>query len=412
MSLKIRRGLEADRTTFTPDEGELLWVTDTQMFYVGDGSTAGGILVGGGGGTGDVVGPGSATDNAIVLFDGTTGKLIKDSGILLSAKQDTLTDVNFGTFEVGLTGKTTPLDADALPITDSADSNKAKKVTFTNLKAFLKTYFDGIYTTAAAVATQISTALTAYLPLAGGSMSGSINEAKGSDVASAGTTNIGAATGNYINVTGTTTITAFDTIQAGTRRIVKFTGALTLTHDGTSLILPGAANILTIAGDHAVFVSLGSGNWVCVQYFRGTVLPVLRAQTINFNHSALGPADATSYFYAGMASTAATVTSAIRKKTSSFDGHVTSVSMLVAVAGTLGSNETATLKINNTTAGTSVTVFTTVRYDATGQLYNLILPTPFAVAAGDALECQVDMPTFVTNPTLVVHYTDVNISQR
>lgn len=30
-------------------------------------------------GTGDVVGPGSATANAIVLFDGTTGKLVKDS---------------------------------------------------------------------------------------------------------------------------------------------------------------------------------------------------------------------------------------------------------------------------------------------------------------------------------------------
>jgi hypothetical protein len=31
-------------------------------------------------GTGDVVGPASATDNATVVFDGTTGKLIKDSG--------------------------------------------------------------------------------------------------------------------------------------------------------------------------------------------------------------------------------------------------------------------------------------------------------------------------------------------
>jgi hypothetical protein len=36
-----------------------------------------------GGGTGDVVGPASATDNAVVLFDTTTGKLIKDSTIKL-----------------------------------------------------------------------------------------------------------------------------------------------------------------------------------------------------------------------------------------------------------------------------------------------------------------------------------------
>jgi hypothetical protein len=37
---------------------------------------------GGGPGTGDVVGPASSNDGTIVLFDGVTGKLIKDSGIL------------------------------------------------------------------------------------------------------------------------------------------------------------------------------------------------------------------------------------------------------------------------------------------------------------------------------------------
>lgn len=37
-----------------------------------------------GGGTGDVVGPASATDNAIVRFDGTTGKLIQNSAVTIS----------------------------------------------------------------------------------------------------------------------------------------------------------------------------------------------------------------------------------------------------------------------------------------------------------------------------------------
>ncbi len=35
------------------------------------------------GGTGDVVGPGSSTDNAVARFDGTTGKLLKNSGVLV-----------------------------------------------------------------------------------------------------------------------------------------------------------------------------------------------------------------------------------------------------------------------------------------------------------------------------------------
>lgn len=37
------------------------------------------------GGTGDVVGPASSTDNAIALFDGATGKLLKDSLATVSA---------------------------------------------------------------------------------------------------------------------------------------------------------------------------------------------------------------------------------------------------------------------------------------------------------------------------------------
>lgn len=95
-----------------------------------------------------------------------------------------------------------------------------------------------------------------------------INEAKGADIVSATTTDIGAATGNYINVTGTTTITGLGTVQAGTRRIVNFNASLTLTYNASSLILPGSANITTAAGDTATFVSLGAGNWVCTEYQR------------------------------------------------------------------------------------------------------------------------------------------------
>lgn len=95
-----------------------------------------------------------------------------------------------------------------------------------------------------------------------------LNEKQGADIASATTTDIGAATGNYVNITGTTTITGLGTIQAGTRRVVTFSGILTLTHNGTSLILPTGANITTAAGDTATFISLGSGNWKCVSYLR------------------------------------------------------------------------------------------------------------------------------------------------
>lgn len=43
------------------------------------------------------------------------------------------------------TSKATPVDADELPLVDSAASNVLKKLTWANLKATLKTYFDAIY---------------------------------------------------------------------------------------------------------------------------------------------------------------------------------------------------------------------------------------------------------------------------
>jgi len=49
MPLKLRRGLNADRTSITPAEGEPIYTTDTKKLYVGDGTTAGGTEIGGGG---------------------------------------------------------------------------------------------------------------------------------------------------------------------------------------------------------------------------------------------------------------------------------------------------------------------------------------------------------------------------
>lgn len=105
---------------------------------------------------------------------------------------------------------------------------------------------------------------------------------KGSDIASTASIDIGASAGEFIDITGTTAITALGTATAGTRRILRFNGALTFTHNATSLILPGAANITTANGDTATMVSLGSGNWKCVTYEQTLALPVLLAgnQTI------------------------------------------------------------------------------------------------------------------------------------
>ena len=96
---------------------------------------------------------------------------------------------------------------------------------------------------------------------------------KGADIASAATTDLGAIEGLMHDITGTTTITGLGTVRAGILKVIKFEGVLTLTHNATSLILPGGANITTADGDVAIVISEGSGNWRCLHYMPAAYVP-------------------------------------------------------------------------------------------------------------------------------------------
>jgi len=93
-------------------------------------------------------------------------------------------------------------------------------------------------------------------------------------ISSASTCDIGAKDAMSLDVTGTTTITSLGTVSAGIRKWLTFSGALTLTHNATSLILPTAANITTSAGASGCFESLGSGNWRCLSYSKPDGTPI------------------------------------------------------------------------------------------------------------------------------------------
>lgn len=69
----------ASNLTTTTDGVELaINATDGKLYYKDNGGTVQ-LLASKAGAAGDVVGPASATDSAVALFNGTTGKLIKDS---------------------------------------------------------------------------------------------------------------------------------------------------------------------------------------------------------------------------------------------------------------------------------------------------------------------------------------------
>lgn len=106
-----------------------------------------------------------------------------------------------------------------------------------------------------------------------GNVSADVGGTQGANIASASTTNLATATGDYVDVTGSVTITALGSAAAGTVRRVRFTGAPLITYNSGTLILPGNASIQAASGDTAEFVSLGSGNWKCTRYTRDANAP-------------------------------------------------------------------------------------------------------------------------------------------
>jgi hypothetical protein len=119
-----------------------------------------------------IFGPASAVDSNIAEFDGTTGKKIKDGGLTHANVADAVTkkhaqntDTALGT--VGT--KNPPIDADLALYRDSAASDALVTSTWTQIKAFLKNYWDTLYAAKGANADITSlSGLTTLLTLAQG----------------------------------------------------------------------------------------------------------------------------------------------------------------------------------------------------------------------------------------------------
>ena len=98
--IQVPDGTTAQRPA-APEVGMIRYNTTTGEFEGYDGAWS---SLGGGGGAGDVVGPGSATDNAIARFDTGTGKLIQNSVLTVADIGVSANNVDFLTINNEVSG--------------------------------------------------------------------------------------------------------------------------------------------------------------------------------------------------------------------------------------------------------------------------------------------------------------------
>lgn len=98
----------------------------------------------------DIIAVRPATETVLggVMVDGTTITIDEDGVITAvggGGGGGGETTTTLGALINGATAKATPVDADMLPLMDSAAANVVKKLSWANVKATLKTYFDTLY---------------------------------------------------------------------------------------------------------------------------------------------------------------------------------------------------------------------------------------------------------------------------
>ncbi len=228
-------------------------------------------------------------------------------------------------------------------------------------------------------------------------------------VASATTTDLGAVTSNKVSITGTTTITGFGTVAAGVQKWGRFTGALTLTHNATSLILPGAANITTAAGDSFHAVSLGSGNWAVYHYQRANGGPIApNYQSLELKSVGGFTFAQNTSVYLGWHATAAGNNQRYYRYLP-VSGTITQYSFQMYGSGGSAVNLTVQLLLNGSTVIGSTTIAANTfpgRVTVTGLSQAV---TRWNGSSGDYIECRIDAPVTMTSITSFVAECDVTI---
>jgi hypothetical protein len=198
---------------------------------------------------------------------------------------------------------------------------------------------------------------------------------KGADIASAGTITIGE--GGYHHVTGTTTITDIDwtTPKDGRTAILVFDGILTLAHSA-NLVLPGAANIVTAAGDVLIVAqdagdavkvigfqrSDGSNLYPLLSVLTGVVFtnsnPVLATDTLLVAIGKLQARIETHGFAASDETTALTTgTGKITLRPIPYSFAITGIRASLSTAQTSGSLLTVDVKVNGASVFSTMLTF-------------------------------------------------------
>jgi len=307
-----------------------------------------------------------------------------------SIYQAILTAANVHTFVDTLTAMTTPVDADRMIIVDNSVS-LAKKITWANIKATLKSYFDTIYAT-----------------LASPTFTGTVVLPSTTSIGNVSSTEIG-----YVD--GVTSAIQTQIDSKSPLASPTFTGTVT-----SPAIILSSETASTIASFDASknIKSLSTATYPSLtelSYVKGVTSAIQTqfdnvGEFIQLGGTTYAPADSTTYYFGLNNQLAPGTSTASREfsfiKTGTVTRFMFTVSMSVA-----GTSETVAVSLRNITTSTDNSIGN-ITIDAGTNGTGVFNFTPSIAIANttDRYTIKIVAPTWVTNPTGV--YSNVRLFNK
>lgn len=240
-------------------------------------------------GTGDFVGLASSTTGNIVTYGDTTGKQAGDGGATVAAIEASAT--NIAARIHAASSKSTPVDADEIPLSDSAASWALKKLTWANVKVTLNAVYDWatVANAAAGKSTPVDADELSIVDSAAGNVIKKLTWANLKATLNAiydWATVVNGASGKTTPVGGDS-IGIIDSAASNVLKKVTFTNLLAAFKASASAIWAGTSDALWITAkniaDSLAFVTLTSGTTIATDCSLGSNFFVTLAHNATFS---------------------------------------------------------------------------------------------------------------------------------
>jgi hypothetical protein len=258
MPLRLRRGTDSTRTSITPIQGEPIYTTDTKKLFIGDGTTAGGVEIGG-------TTVSNSGDNRVITSDGTSTGLVAESNLSFNGTQLTVTGSIIATSLTGSLQGSSSYSNQSLSSSFATNSSTA---------SYVLNAVSASFATNSSTASYVLNAVSSSFSTNASTASYVLNSVSSSFATTASFSRTSSTSSYVLNAVSASFATTASYVLGGGTTVTNSGNDRIITSDGTTDGLVGETNLLfngsNLSVTGSVIASSFTGSLLYFEYDAGT----------------------------------------------------------------------------------------------------------------------------------------------